>query len=267
VLIEVVAVVLTIAIAAVAMYVLIGVALLPVWAVGAVLRVGILRRVGGGWWLLPFLALEAGGDALQRFTAPRDGSRWKRPDPQPSAVEDLAESSDWARGLGVIVLWLLAIVGGFVLLIEGHDAIIEPLAGGAAVDPVIAALVLLTAAAAGAAWVLAQRYRYDSRPPVFRVALTIAILGGVFTFLVVSDRQSAHRVVYDYCAYGSVSQRQLGTCQSHVTANYVRSIGTVAAGFALSGSSDAECGAGAGPFCAQVINRRLLEDQAPPPGQ
>lgn len=266
-LIEVVAVVLTIAIAAVAMYVLVGIALLPVWLVGAMLRVGVLRRVGGGWWLLPFLALEAGGDALQRFTAPRDGSRWKRPDAQPPATEDLAAPSDWARGLGVIVLWVLAIVGGLVLLIKGHHAVIEPLAGGGAADLVIVALVLLTAVAAGAAWILAQRYRYDSRPPAFRFGLTIAIVGGVFTFFVVSDRQSAHQVVYDYCAYGSVSRRQLDTCQRHVTANYVRSIDTVAARFALSGSSDAECGDGAGPYCGRVISRRFTEEQAPPPGQ
>ncbi|MGH2947919.1 MAG: hypothetical protein ACRDPC_16995 [Solirubrobacteraceae bacterium] len=78
---------------------------------------------------------------------------------------------------------------------------------------------------------------------------------------------AADQLVEDYCSFGAVSERQQETCQTHVTANHIRSIDTPAARFALDGSSEADCGASAGPFCADVLNRRYLEEQAPPPGQ
>ena len=66
-------------------------------------------------------------------------------------------------------------------------------------------------------------------------------------------------------ATGAVSQRQLKTCQTHVSANHVRSIDTPASRFAQ-GDSTAECGAGSGPFCQRVLDYRYLQEQQPPPG-
>jgi hypothetical protein len=78
---------LTVTLALAAVYVLIGIAPLPVWAVGAVFRVDAMRRAGG-WWLLPFVLHEAGESVVERVTAPRDGSRWKRPDPTPRPEDE-----------------------------------------------------------------------------------------------------------------------------------------------------------------------------------
>ena len=164
------------------------------------------------------------------------------------------------------MLWALAIVGGFVLLAEGHDAIIEPLAGGSAGELVAVAFVVVTVAAGTWAWVLAERYRHDSRPPAFRFSLATAIVGGFLSWMVITDVGHAHRLVEDYCSFGSMSERQLETCKTHVTANHVQSIHTPAARFAL-GGSDENCGASSGPFCERVLNRRYVEDQEPPPGQ
>ena len=264
-LIDVLAVVLTVALALAAVYVLIGIALLPVWAVGAVFRVEVLRRAGG-WWLMPFVLREAGESVIERVTAPRDGSHWRRPDPPPRPVDDPEPSGDWVRSLGVFLLWGLAIVGGLVLLMESHDAIVEPLAGGPAGEAAAVVIVLVTLAAAAAAWVLAQRYRYDSRPPAFRFALAAAIVCGFFSYSVIVELGYADRLVEEYCSYGAVSQRQLDTCQTHVSANHVREIDTPASRFAQ-GDSTAECGAGSGPFCQRVLDYRSLEEQQPPPGQ
>jgi hypothetical protein len=263
--IDALAVVLTVALALAALYVAVGVVLLPLWAIGAAFRVGALRRVGGGWWLLPWLTFEAGGEFIERFTAERDGSRWKRPEPK-SATRNPEQPVDWARGLGTFALWALAIVGGLVLLAEGHDSIIEPLSGGPAAVWFAVAIVLVTVAAAGVAWVLSRRFRSDRRPPAFRLTLTIAIVGGVLSWMVISDISSANQLAEDYCSYGAVTERQLATCQTHVSANHIRSIDTPASRFAQ-GDSTAECGAGSGPFCERVLNDRYLQEQEPPPGQ
>ena len=262
--IDALAIALTIAFWLAALYVLVGIVLLPVWGIGSAFRVGTLRRVGGGWWRLPVLTLEAGGAFIERFTAERDGSRWKRPDPKPASYDEPAEPGNWARDLGIFALWALAIVGGFVLLVTGHDSIIRPLAGGPAAVWFAVAIVLVTAASAVVAWVLSRRYRSD-RPPAFRFTMTVAILGGVMSWLVISDISAANQLVEDYCSYGSVSERQLATCKTHVSANHIRAIDTPASHFAF-GDSTAECGAGSGPFCERVLNYRYLEEQQPPPG-
>lgn len=114
---------------------------------------------------------------------------------------------------------------------------------------------------------LSRRYRYDSRPPAFKFALATAILCGLLSYMLITELSSSRQLVEEYCSYGAVSERQLATCQTHVTANRVRSLDTPAARFALNGSSDASCGTGAGPFCTRILERRYLEEQAPPPGQ
>jgi hypothetical protein len=264
-LINALAIVLTVAFVLAALYVGVGVALLPVWAVGAVFRVGALRRAGGGRWLLPWLTVAASGAFIERLTAERDGSRWKRPEPKPVAV-DQEQPVDWARALATFVLWALAIVGGLVLIVEGHDWIIEPVAGSPAAVWFALAIVLVTAADAAAAWVLSRRYRFDRRPPAFRFTLAVAIVGGVLSWMVIGDISSANQLVEDYCSYGAVSERQLETCQTHVSANHIRSIDTPASRFAQ-GDSTAECSTGSGPFCERVLNYRSLREQEPPPGQ
>src|SRR4051794_11604500 len=105
-LIDVLAVMFTAALGLAAIYVVIGIALLPVWALGAVLRVDVLRRAGESW-LLPLVIRETGESWIERFTAPRDGSRWKRPEPTARPDGDVDRPGDWARDLGLLVLWAL----------------------------------------------------------------------------------------------------------------------------------------------------------------
>ena len=108
------------------------------------------------------------------------------------------------------------------------DSIIRPLTGGPAVELSAVAVVLVTVASAAAAWVLSHRYRNDSRPPAFRFALAIAIVGGFLSWTVITDISDAHRLVEDYCSFGAVSERQLQSCQTHVSANHIRAIDTPA---------------------------------------
>ena len=68
-LVDVIGVVLAVALGLVGVYVVVGVALVPVWAIGALFRVGALRRVGGGWWSLPWMVLDAGEELVERITA------------------------------------------------------------------------------------------------------------------------------------------------------------------------------------------------------
>lgn len=82
--------------------------------------------------------------------------------------------------------------------------------------------------------------------------------------MLIAELRYSDGLVGDYCSYGAVSDAQLTACESHVTANDVRSRDTPAARFAEDGSSDAVCGAGSGPFCQDVLDRRDLEEQAPP---
>jgi hypothetical protein len=248
---------------AVMLYVLIGVLLLPVWGVGAALRAGGVARVGRGWWGLPLVALERSLGWGERLTAPRDGSRYARPDPPPTHHEQ-----DWTKRLGSVLQWGLAVVGGMVALVYGHDSIIAPLAGGTeAADVAATTAAIGSAVVAGAvAWVLYQRYDDRRRPPLFRFCVGVAIVMTLLSYMLVGERSRATRLVHDYCAYGSVSNAQLHGCETHVIANEVRNRDTPAARFAA-GDSTAVCGPGSGPYCEQVLQWRYAEAQAPPPGQ
>ncbi len=66
-------------------------------------------------------------------------------------------------------------------------------------------------------------------------------------------REEGVRLVDEYCAYGAVSDAQLEGCKSHVTADEVRELRTPAAVFAI---EEGACGGGAGPFCAEAVERR-----------
>jgi hypothetical protein len=81
---------------------------------------------------------------------------------------------------------------------------------------------------------------------------------------VIVELGDADRLVEEYCSYGAVSQRQLETCQTHISANRVRSIDTPASWFAQ-GDSTAECGAGSGPFCQRVLDYRYRAATTPGP--
>ncbi len=259
---DILVVVFTLAVGLVAIYVGVGIVLLPVWAAGAALRVPLLRRVAGGWWELPVTAAEAFDSVVSRVTAPRDGSRWKLPQTSTTNQDD----GDWTRGLGKLVLWVLALVGGLLMVIYGNEFVIDPIAGGSVAEPVVALLIFLTLCAGVTVWLLGERYKRDERPPLHRLMMALTVLGIAVSYFTLTGIQHAHRLVADYCSYGSVSQAQLDGCESHVTGNEVESRATRAARFAQSGS-DAVCGAQSGPFCDDVISRRLYEDQAPPPGQ
>jgi hypothetical protein len=98
--------------------------LLPVWGAGVALRVAPVARVGRGWWLLPFIAYERADHFVADLTRPRHSQSYALP-PRPKSDTQEPPTSDWAKDLGQIVLWLLAIVGGSVLLMTGHDAVIQ----------------------------------------------------------------------------------------------------------------------------------------------
>jgi hypothetical protein len=251
----------------VALYFLIGIVLLPVWGAGAVLHADRLAAWGRGWWWLPFAAYERGGRFVDDLTRPRTDDAYASA-PSSEAEQREAHSGDWAKTLGQIVSWVLAIVGGLWLLMSAQDSIIRPLVGGSAGDAVVILAAVLTAGAAGTTWVLSQRHPvHRQRPPAFRFAIAATVVLGFLTYLFITELQASNRLVSDYCAYGSVSQAQLDGCKGHVTADDVRSRDTPAARFAQSDSSDDVCGAGSGPFCAHVLENRYLEDQQPPPGQ
>ena len=248
-----------------ALYVVIGVLLLPLWGAGAALHAQRVQRFGRNWWGLPMRGVEKGVAFYERLTAPRDGSAYeRRPLPARTSVAD--RQSDWARDLGRLMLWLLAIVGAIALIMAAEDAIVRPLGGGGAAVAAAAFAIVATLVTAAAAGMLAKRYRTGGRPPAFAFFVAVTIVLGFFSYSLVTEKESADRLVYDYCAFGSSSRRQLDSCQSHVTANEVRAEHTAAASFAM-GDSDSSCGDDSGPFCQQVLDRRSLEDQAPPPGQ
>jgi len=69
-------------------------------------------------------------------------------------------------------------------------------------------------------------------------------------------REEGVRLVDEYCAYGAVSDARLDGCKGHVTADEVRSLRTPAAVFAV---EEGDCGDGAGPFCAEAVERRESE--------
>jgi hypothetical protein len=192
--------------------------------------------------------------------ASRDPGRYARPAPPPQEHD-----SDWARSLGHFVLWALAVIGGLLVIIETERSVVSPLAGGSAAAWITTAAALVAVACVVCAVVLSARYPTGARPPLRSVAVGAAIVAGFFSFSMLSEWQSADRLVADYCAYGAVSNAQLDGCKSHVTANEVRARDTAAAHFAQRDSD--ECGAGSGPLCDDVVTRRGYEDQLPPPGQ
>jgi hypothetical protein len=256
--------VLLIAFYAAVLYALIGVLLLPVWGIGAALGARRLERAGRGWWSLPRRMLDRARAAVDRFTAARDPDPHVRP-AEPAEADGEPAEQNWARTLGLILLWGLAIVGGLLLITTGEQHVVQPLAGGRTVAAVTVLAVTATAATAGWAWVLFSRYPSRARPPSASFAVAAAIMLGFFSYSMVTERRSADRLVNDYCSYGAVSVAQLAGCKSHVTANQVRDRDTPASHFAQRDSD--ECAEGSGPFCDDVVYRRGLEDQAPPPGQ
>lgn len=94
--------------------------------------------------------------------------------------------------------------------------------------------------------------------------VVVTIMLGIGVYMIDLERRYANRVVSDYCSYGAVSEAQIAGCTAHVSYRYVESSKSAAARFAIDGSSDAECGAGSGPFCERVLNYRYLEDQQTP---
>jgi hypothetical protein len=69
--------------------------------------------------------------------------------------------------------------------------------------------------------------------------------------------------VYEYCAYGAVSQAQFNSCRSHVDHHVIDGLDTNAARFAK--GQRTSCGGDAGPFCPDALTRRDLLEDAPRP--
>jgi len=87
--------------------------------------------------------------------------------------------------------------------------------------------------------------------------------GIVLGFLMIvfwSGHAQRDGLVYDYCAYGAVSEAQLLGCINHADPEEIWKSDTNAARFGREVLSD--CLADAGPLCADALEYRLLEEEA-----
>jgi len=94
------------------------------------------------------------------------------------------------------------------------------------------------------------------------------VAGGIgpgYGWIMGHEQRQPGRMLYDYCAYGSVSHAQLDGCMEHVKLSHIDQLDTPAARFAR-GATDV-CGAGSGPYCQGSAEAGDLLDQMPPPGQ
>ena len=129
--------------------------------------------------------------------------------------------------------------------------------------PGVAAALL---AGLGVAWLAARRafpgagrwWTIDAArfmpAPVFVLVVTALFAWGF------GQEQRYQGTLYDYCAYGAVSQAQLTGCLDHVTTDRISQLNTDAARFAQGALS--QCLADAGPFCAAAANQEQLQNQA-----
>lgn len=241
-------------------YLGIGVLMLPVWLLGVVSRSDRLSRFGRGWWLLPLRVYLGALGRLDRLGSSTEAWHHSNFPPEP-ATEDERPAS----GPAPAVVWLLAIVGGFALFEIALRTVVDPIGDGSVGLLVAMATTVGAVVAGGYAWLTSDvETRGGGRRPLFTAAITIAIVLGMLSYSLFLEARSASRLVSDYCMYGAISEAQLHECKRHVTASHVKDLDTPAAEFA-EGDSSAECGAGSGPFCDDAVNRRLVEDQAPPP--
>jgi hypothetical protein len=197
-----------------------------------------------------------------------------KPDPHRSQSDDAWAEPTRLRiaggclvGLAQLLGALAAIAGVFALIAASGEYVWQPLGRTRQAFVFELVLAVIAAAVAAAAYAIYQHARVADialrRTAGALVALVIAV--GFGTYGVELERAATKRLIGDYCAYGAVSQAQLDGCKSHVTYDDVTHHETPAARFALDGSVDAVCGAGAGPFCHDVLDRRSSEDQRPPP--
>jgi hypothetical protein len=166
---------------------------------------------------------------------------------------------DLAKGLGLIVVGIAAVVGGLFALIVANDSLVAPVAQGRQALAVILIGPVVTLALA---WLVAKRGLEPGT--VKTVVVALAIVTGGFTVLLYSGWDSAKDRVSDYCSYGAVSEAQLAGCRSNVVEADIVKRNSPAAHFAY-GSADSECGASSGPFCQAVLDRRALLAQQPDP--
>jgi hypothetical protein len=152
------------------------------------------------------------------------------------------------------LIWPILLIGLFLALAELNDGLWHRV--GYSNHPLLAVVVL--AAAVLALGVAAARLsRLKGHGHLIALLAVSAAFLGVSALSVWDARDAARRLVTDYCSYGATSNAQLDGCLSHISAGYVLRHHTRAARFAT--NFDADCGQRSGPFCGQVVARRVAE--------
>lgn len=152
------------------------------------------------------------------------------------------------------ILWPVFLIGSFVVVADLNDGLWRRV--GASIHAGDAMLALVVSAAL----IAVVSYHQTHRPGALDATVAGFVVSALLLLSAVSvnnAQNNAAEFVSDYCRYGSVSRAQLNGCVSHVTPAYIRSRRTAAARFAR--DTEADCGSGAGPFCREVIARRVAE--------
>lgn len=175
----------------------------------------------------------------------------------PEQEGPLATGVSALKALAVLLLVVALAVASLVLLILGSTRVVVPLARG---DPwaTIGIFLAISALAGGGAYALRDVSERRVRP-VFTGLCTVAVVSVLGALVADDERRDMNEVVADYCAYGSVSQSQLLSCRSRVDFEYIERARTPARVFAF-GGAEAECGSDSGPFCEDVLRRRISEE-------
>lgn len=131
-----------------------------------------------------------------------------------------------------------------------------------------AAVIIAAGLVLAAITIYAPPRHYSSRSWKFRWLVPLLVAAGLgpgYGWFMGYEQRQPGRELYDYCAYGSVSQAQLQGCMEHVTLSHIDELETPAARFARAATG--ECGIGSGPYCQGSVDAHDLLDQMPPPGQ
>lgn len=177
----------------------------------------------------------------------------ERPDdPDEAAYGDTPDTAvSLARGL----LWVVAVVAGvFTFMIVSDGIEMQAYGGNEAARWIafaeVAAFVLSVVGLRGL-----YRHGFD-RYELLAAVGPVAMLVALFGFGLYQSRDNNDRLVWDYCAYGSVSVAQFARCVEDVTPGQVIYADTPASRFALGGG---DCGVGSGPYCDEAAKRREVE--------
>lgn len=176
---------------------------------------------------------------------------------RPDDLDEAAEGDrpdpvlSFARGL----LWVVAIVAGLFAFMVVSDGIEMRAYGG----DEAARWFAFAEVAAFVLSVLGLRalYRHGfNREKLLAAVGPVALLVAMVGFSLYQSRDNNDELVWDYCAYGSVSVTQFARCVQDVTPGQVIYADTPASRFALGGG---DCGVGSGPYCDEAAKRREVE--------